>query len=210
MPPRVGDMYKQNRKEEILEAARRVFIMCGYNKATMQDVIEEAKMSRGGVYAYFDNIEHVFVEVLKLDDKKDSKVFIEPAKGISLWTQLDDFLQLQQTEIENVKDSLVRAKSEFFLRLDSIQNKELVHYITKRYIKLKNAIEKFINMGLVQNEFNPVLPPESIALYMISFIDGLTLNSLSIGTKETRIDDQIAADLMSRQTTRFIPVDTER
>lgn len=193
MSPRVGDMYKQNRKEEILEAAKRVFIMCGYNKATMQDVIEEAKMSRGGVYAYFDNIEHVFVEVLKLDDKKDSKVFIEPVKGISLWTQLDEFLQLQQTELENVKDSLVRAKSEFFLRLDSIQNKELVHYITKRYIKLKNAIEKFINMGLAQNEFNPVLPPESIALYMISFIDGLTLNSLSIGTKETRIDDQLAA-----------------
>lgn len=193
MSPRVGDMYKQNRKEEILEAAKRVFIMYGYNKATMQDVIEEAKMSRGGVYAYFDNIEHVFVEVLKLDDKKDSKVFIEPVKGISLWTQLDEFLQLQQTEIENVKDSLVRAKSEFFLRLDSIENKELVHYITKRYIKLKNAIEKFINMGLVQNEFNPVLPPESIALYMISFIDGLTLNSLSIGTKETRIDDQLAA-----------------
>jgi AcrR family transcriptional regulator len=193
MSPRVGDMYKQNRKEEILEAAKRVFIMYGYNKATMQDVIEEAEMSRGGVYAYFDNIEHVFVEVLKLDDKKDSKVFIEPVKGISLWTQLDDFLQLQQTEIENVKDSLVRAKSEFFLRLDSIENKELVHYITKRYIKLKNAIEKFINMGIVQNEFNPVLPPESIALYMISFIDGLTLNSLSIGTKETRIDDQLTA-----------------
>ena len=192
MSPRVGDMYKQNRKEEILEAARRVFIMYGYNKATMQDVIEEAKMSRGGIYAYFDNIEHVFVEVLKLDDKKDSKVFIEPVKGISLWTQLDEFLQLQQTEIENVKDSLVRAKSEFFLRLDSIENKELVHYITKRYIKLKNAIEKFINMGIVQNEFNPVLPPESIALYMISFIDGLTLNSLNIGKKETRIDNQLA------------------
>jgi AcrR family transcriptional regulator len=192
MSPRVGDMYKQNRKEEILEAARRVFIMYGYNKATMQDVIEEAKMSRGGIYAYFDNIEHVFVEVLKLDDKKDSKVFIEPVKGISLWTQLDEFLQLQQTEIENVKDSLVRAKSEFFLRLDSIENKELVRYITKRYIKLKNAIEKFINMGIVQNEFNPVLPPESIALYMISFIDGLTLNSLNIGKKETRIDNQLA------------------
>ncbi|WP_353096047.1 TetR family transcriptional regulator [Tissierella praeacuta] len=193
MSPRVGDTYKQNRKEEILQAAKRVFIMCGYNKATMQDVIEEAKMSRGGVYAYFDNIEHVFVEVLKLDDKKDSKVFIEPVKGISLWTQLDEFLQLQQTEIENVKDSLVRAKSEFFLRLDSIENKELVHYITKRYIKLKNAIEKFINMGLVQNEFDPVLTPESIALYMISFIDGLTFNSLSIGAKETKIDDQLAA-----------------
>lgn len=191
MPPRVGDMYKQNRKEEILEAARRVFTMCGYNKATMQDVIEEAKMSRGGVYAYFDNIEHVFVEVLKLDDKKDSKVFIEPIKGMSLWTQLDEFLQLQQTEIENVKDSLVRAKSEFFLQLEFIENKESVYYITKRYNKLKNAIEKFINMGLAQNEFDPVLTPESIALYMISFIDGLTLASFDIGAKETRIDDQL-------------------
>ena len=193
MPPKVGEIYRQNRKEEILDAARRVFIIRGYNMATMQDVIEEAKMSRGGVYAYFNNIEHVFVEVLKLDDKNNSRVFIEPVKGISLWTQLDNFLQLQQTEIKNVKESLVRAKSEFFLREDSIENKESAHYIIKRYINLKNAIEKFINMGLVQNEFNPVLPPESIALYMISFIDGLTLNSLSIGKKETRIDDQLAA-----------------
>lgn len=192
MSPRVGDIYKQNRKDEILEAARRVFIMCGYNNTTMQDVIEEANMSRGGVYAYFDNIEHVFAEVLKLDDKKDSKVFIEPVKGISLWTQLDEFLQLQQVEIQNVKDSLVRAKSEFFLRLDSIEDKESVHYITKRYIKMKNLIEKFINTGIVQNEFDPVLTPENIALYMISFLDGLTLNSFSIGGEKTKIDEQLA------------------
>jgi AcrR family transcriptional regulator len=193
MSPKVGDIYRQNRKEEIIDAARRVFIKHGYNKATMQDVIEEAKMSRGGVYAYFNNIEHVFVEVLKLDDKKDSRVFIEPIKGIALWDQLDNFIQLQQIEIKNVKESLVRAKSEFFLREGSINDKESAHYIIKRYLNLKNAIEKFINMGLAQNEFTPVLAPENIALYMISFIDGLTLNSFSIGTRETKIDEQLAA-----------------
>lgn len=200
MSPKVGEIYRQNRKEEILDAARRVFIIRGYNMATMQDVIEEAKMSRGGVYAYFNNIEHVFVEVLKLDDMKNSRAFIEPVKGISLWTQLDNFLQLKQEEIKNVKNSLVRAKSEFFLRGDSIASKESAHYMIKRYIDLKNAIEKFINTGLIQNEFNPVLSPGNIALYMISFIDGLTLDSFSIGAKETRIDEQLNAFKYSLKT----------
>jgi AcrR family transcriptional regulator len=200
MSPKVGEIYRQNRKEEILDAARRVFIMRGYNMATMQDVIEEAKISRGGLYAYFNNIEHVFIEVLELEDKRNSRTFIELVDGISLWTQLDTFLQLQQEEIKNVKNSLVRAKSEFFLREDSIASKESENYKIKRYMDLKNTIEKFINSGLVQNEFNPVLSPENIALYMISFIDGLTLNSFNIGAKKTRIDEQLDAFRYSLKT----------
>ena len=27
-------------------------------------------MSRGAVYAYFDNVEHVFIEVLRFDDQE--------------------------------------------------------------------------------------------------------------------------------------------
>ena len=197
--PKVGEKYRQNRKIQILNAAKRVFTAHGYNNATMQDVIDESGMSRGGVYAYFNNIEHVFIELLKFDDAKDSKVFIDIVEGVSLWSQLIDFLQSYQVEIKAARNSLVRAKSEFFLQEELTKNEESTHYMTQRYINLKKAIEGFINKGQVQGEFNPILAPEKIALYMISFLDGLTINSFSIGADIIDVDEQIVVLTYSLQ-----------
>lgn len=70
MCPKVSDEYKQQKKLEILRAARRVFIRKGFTRTVMQDIMEEAGMSRGAVYAYFGNVQHVFLEVLRYDDQE--------------------------------------------------------------------------------------------------------------------------------------------
>ena len=71
MSPKVNNQYKKNKELEILKSAKNVFIKKGYLKATMQDIIVEAGISRGAIYSYFNNIEHVFEEILKLEDEKD-------------------------------------------------------------------------------------------------------------------------------------------
>jgi len=197
--PKVGEKYRQNRRIKILNAARHVFITRGYNNATMQDVIDESGMSRGGVYAYFNNIEHVFIELLKFDDAKDSKVFIDIVEGVSLWSQFIEFLQSYQAEIKAARNSLVRVKSEFFLQEEPTKNEESTHYMTQRYINLKKAIEGFINKGQVQGDFSPTHTPEKIALYMISFLDGLTINSFCIGADIIDVDEQIVVLTYSLQ-----------
>ena len=42
MCPRVSEEYKQEKKHEILRAARRVFIRKGYTRTVMQDIMDEA------------------------------------------------------------------------------------------------------------------------------------------------------------------------
>ncbi len=52
-----------------------MFIRKGYVQTSMQDIMNEAGISRGAMYSYFDNIDHLFMEVLKEDDYDDMQFF---------------------------------------------------------------------------------------------------------------------------------------
>ena len=132
MCPRVSDEYKQQKKLEILRAARRVFIRKGYTRTVMQDIMEEAGMSRGAVYAYFGNVEHVFLEVLRYDDQEAIRIF-EPDSPHSIWKQLLDWIKKQQEDISLIHHSLVLARAEFFLSSSYDHAKQEDPYITERY-----------------------------------------------------------------------------
>ncbi|MGE8203869.1 TetR family transcriptional regulator [Heyndrickxia sp. NPDC080065] len=192
MSPRVSEEYKRKKKSELLQAARRVFIEKGYTHVTMQDVMDEANVSRGGLYAYFNHIDHLFMEVLQLDDQDDI-LFFEPSSEHPLWTQLTNWLRLQQQNIDGIHHSLVRAKAEFFLTSKFTYDKENFPYITERYENLKNAIQNFIQKGIDQEEFFPLLSPEAIALYFISFFDGLMLDTFQLGAEKTKVKTQLIA-----------------
>ncbi|MGE6257064.1 TetR family transcriptional regulator [Heyndrickxia sporothermodurans] len=192
MSPKVSDAYKKEKKKELLKAARRVFILKGYTHVTMQDVMNEANVSRGGLYAYFNHIDHLFMEVLQFEDREDI-LFFEPTVDRPLWDQLTDWIKLQQQNIEGVNNSLVRAKAEFFLTSNYDNEKENFPYISERYDNLKNAIMGFLQKGMDQREFKPLLAPEDIALYFISFLDGLMLDTFQLGFEKTNVKAQLTA-----------------
>lgn len=50
---------KQRRREEILDAAEKVFFNKGIEKSTMDDVAQEAELSKGTLYIYFKSKEDI-------------------------------------------------------------------------------------------------------------------------------------------------------
>lgn len=196
MSPKVSEEYKREKKNELLQAARRVFIRNGYTHTTMQDIMDEAGVSRGALYSYFDNIEHVFMEVLQFDDQQDILLF-EPNGQSSLWTHVTNWIKQQQKNIEAINQSLLLSKAEFFLSSNYVRNKENFPYITERYQRIVDAIKSVIQKGIEQGEFQPRLSPESIALYLISFLDGLMLNTFQLGSERTNVNDQLTVLLFS-------------
>ena len=56
---------KQQRREEIIKAAEKVFFAMGLDRATMDDVASEAELSKGTLYLYFKNKERLHVEVAR-------------------------------------------------------------------------------------------------------------------------------------------------
>ena len=51
--PKVSAEYRDARREQILAAARRVFLRNGFHATSMQDLFAEAQLSSGAVYRYF-------------------------------------------------------------------------------------------------------------------------------------------------------------
>jgi AcrR family transcriptional regulator len=54
---------KQQRREDIIRAAQQVFFSRGFNEATMDDIAEQAELSKGTLYLYFKSKEDLHTEV---------------------------------------------------------------------------------------------------------------------------------------------------
>ncbi|MGG4459704.1 TetR family transcriptional regulator [Brevibacillus porteri] len=196
MAPKVSDEYKTKKKIELLQAAKRVFITKGYTRATMQDVMDEAGVSRGALYAYFDNLEHLYLELLQFEDQQDVQ-FFTPIAGETSWQQVIKWVSKQQVEIEKIEQTLSQANSEFFLSLKDQQKQQSNPYITTRYEKMVDVLTAFFAYGTATGEFKPQLPPEAIARYLISVIDGLMLDTAHLGAEKTKVPEQMEALLFS-------------
>jgi AcrR family transcriptional regulator len=55
---------KEQRRNDIVEAAEHVFFSKGYEDATMDDVSEEAELSKGTLYLYFNTKEELYFAVM--------------------------------------------------------------------------------------------------------------------------------------------------
>lgn len=54
---------KERRRQQIIVAAKRVFTSKGFNKATMEDIAQEAELSPGTLYLYFKNKEELYASL---------------------------------------------------------------------------------------------------------------------------------------------------
>ncbi|TCJ02078.1 TetR family transcriptional regulator [Cytobacillus praedii] len=196
MAPKVSEEYKKERERELIEAAKKVFIEKGFVRTSMQDIMDKAGISRGALYSYFNNIEHVFIEVLKFDDQKDIQRFVPSDEG-PLWPQLKNWVEEQQIYIEAIDQTLLYAKAEFFLSSNYASNKDNFPYIFERYNRTTEAIEEVLNEGTSIGEFSPQQSTRSIARYILSFINGLMLDTFQLGHEQTNVKDQLSILLFS-------------
>ncbi|TEB07882.1 HTH-type transcriptional repressor NicS [Pelotomaculum schinkii] len=55
---------KEIRRNDIIEAAERIFFTKGYDHATMDDVAKEAEFSKRTVYVYFNSKEQIYFKIM--------------------------------------------------------------------------------------------------------------------------------------------------
>ena len=55
---------KENRKNTILKAARRLFFDRGFKAVTVDNIAAKAEVSKGSVYLYFKSKEEIYTQIL--------------------------------------------------------------------------------------------------------------------------------------------------
>lgn len=75
--PKVSEEHKGRRREEILEAAQRVFARHGFEGATVARLEEETGLSRGAIFSYFESKDALFVDVVRRSSGRLVEIWLE-------------------------------------------------------------------------------------------------------------------------------------
>ena len=71
--PKVSKEYFDNKRKIILDAALKVFSKKPSYTVSMKDIIKESKLSQGGVYKYYSNIDDIIISLINRN-----KILVNP------------------------------------------------------------------------------------------------------------------------------------
>ncbi|MDP5276310.1 TetR/AcrR family transcriptional regulator [Chengkuizengella axinellae] len=183
MSPKVSKEHKEQRRANILNAAKNVFIELGYEHTTMKHIMDETGVSRGGLYQYFSNKEDVFECILEEELNHESIEISEILKGSvqSYWDLLLESIYGEERKPDDEMDPLAPSKLEFFIT--GRNNDRRKEYCKNRYYNGFKIYADIIEQGQQDGEFSDKFDSEVIARSIITFIDGLSVDQ-SILSKE--------------------------
>lgn len=174
------------KKKHILDTARRVFAEKGYKNVTMKDIVEACEISRGGLYLYFESKEQIFQEVLELEAGETDDALAESLAEETAADILTLFLKEQKREILHGQNSLTMAVYEFYFEQKA---EERVNVLKRQFDAGVRLLEKLIRAGIESGEFY-CEDPRGAAANIMYVLDGMKLDSLTIGVTEKLVDEQ--------------------
>jgi TetR/AcrR family transcriptional regulator, transcriptional repressor of aconitase len=74
--PKISEERRAERREQILEGARRCFAWYGYEGATVVRLEEATGLSRGAIFNYFPSKEELFIELAVQDNTRISELWV--------------------------------------------------------------------------------------------------------------------------------------
>ena len=160
-----------NSKEQILEAAMKVFVKKGYSQTRMEDIAEVSGLSKGAIYHHYDSKKSLFLALIDYwEEYFFFKVFFN--KDVKS-KKAEDLLRDMATDIiETFKSSkyILLAELEFW----SLANHdEDVRAKTEAlYMKLMKLIRSIISKGIKENDFKQ-LNVDVAALSVMTSLQGV-------------------------------------
>ena len=178
----------------ILETARKVFVEKGFKKVTMKDIVEACEISRGGLYLYFDNTSQIFLEVLRRESQEVDDVFSDSiTEDATAADILILFLQEQKKELLRKRDTLTQAIYEFYFQ-NQLSKKDNI--LKRQFDYAVKIIEKLIETGVENGELY-CDDCRGTARNIMFVLEGLKISAQTIGITGEAVDRDILFILKS-------------
>ena len=176
------------KKQHILDTARKVFEEKGFKNVTMKDIVEACEISRGGLYLYFENTEQILLEILHMEAEETDDLFTghisEEDTAVDILTL---FLKEQKKELLQRKGNLTVAVYEYFFANKSTDKNNMMR---KKFDAGVKVLEKLIETGIASGEFY-CEDPKGAASNIMYVLEGMKVNAQTFGITEKMVDDQL-------------------
>lgn len=172
-------LYKK-RKEEIKKVAARVFVKLGFSNTTMEDLVRETGLSKGGFYYYYKNTTDIIYDLMVdgINYRNDIiKESLNTEKEVSI-----EFLAREMTKKVIDNTTLTGVYVEFLLA------KKRNEKLNEVYKKLEyKTIESFKNININLENYNVSVKKFELLAF---FINSMILSSNILNARETLLKNK--------------------
>jgi AcrR family transcriptional regulator len=172
--------HKQERalvtREQLLKAAREIFIRNGFESARIEDIAERAKKTRGAFYDNFRDKEDVFFAIFEEDIARNQERVIEELSAAS---NLDERVAILARHLEELFHDKQRVLLNLEFKMYVIRHPQKRKRLSELYSEmcLRCSMTK-INTLFPELDGAPIEKRRRLTTEMGAVIDGLSLNSL--------------------------------
>ncbi|MBP1711210.1 MAG: transcriptional regulator, TetR family [Deltaproteobacteria bacterium] len=143
---------KENRKNSILKAARKLFFERGFKSVTVDLIAAKAEVSKGSIYLYFDSKEEIYTQILisaNIERHKEIENFSRQ-EGTASELLLKYARVYVDFFLEN--NELFRILMTFMLHAENMnlteeQNTQLIHTTNENIRAISEILQKGVDTG---------------------------------------------------------------
>ena len=185
--PKITEKQKEAVRMDILQAARAVFLDKGYEAASMKEIVESSGRSFGGVYLYYANKEDVFLDLLRRQFEEMAARFA-PDKPLGAWEAFERFLGEQEKRASEAEGGLAPCMFEYFIVGRRDEKRRAL--IEERHRAVFGGVMSLVQDGIERGEYRPSAPAASFVHWLVSFLDGIFLESIVSGSERIELAGQ--------------------
>jgi AcrR family transcriptional regulator len=165
-------------REQLLEAASRVFARRGYNEATLEEIAAEAGYTTGAVYSNFASKEELFRAAFEYQIVHDLEA-VASAQATSGDTPVERTRASARTWM-----TLLRDRPEMFLLLieqwaRAVRHPEHRAAFVESFRWFRETTARWVVEEAKGGGYEPAFPPEHIALAANALLFGVSLEYLA-------------------------------
>ena len=172
--PRISDQDRAVRRQRIVDAAWRRLATNGYHETTIDDVCDEAGVSKGAFYGYFDTKQALFLALLEEETEALNRVAGELAEQeLPGAERVRRFVQAMLEVGDDAGRVQLRADLWAVLAGDPVVRAAFAETVARRRTVLREWISKSIDAGDLGIEPRRA---NALASILIAMADGLMLH----------------------------------
>ena len=159
--PKISEERRTERREQILEGARRCFAVNGYEGATVVKLEEATGLSRGAIFNYFPSKEDLFIELAVRDSARMSEIWVNAG------------LEAVVREVVELDPAWLSVYLELFRRIRT--DADFRDRIDARQKAVAPANRARVEQAQRGGEFRDDIAPKDIGTFVNLVLNGLAL-----------------------------------
>lgn len=173
---------------QILQAATRVFARCGIDAASMKEIAQEAGLSIGGVYWYYETKDQILFDLVKSFIEKDLAEATMIARSSACARQ-----RLEKMMLAGLAGAVQLMPLTLEIYRQSLRNAEVRAALQGYLSAYRELFRMLFEQGIAGGEFRPV-NSDTAAQLLIALYNGALELSLLDGDV-VRVADTLTAGL---------------